>query len=582
MLRDFSESSRQKLLGLVSEVENEKLCDFTDWVGDRWLDFEQFIGQLNIKKYINNVNDYHKKVIDKNNATQSSINKIFNDVAKVDNTYYNVFTNIDNLLKQWNKYIVELQSIVNPSNGKFNAAYMGKNLANIIKDIDKYNIECLRDQMVKDVGGELIFNEELIYEYVKKNPAEMTDSEQKLLIDILSQLKDTIATYEVAASYGTDKLGVDIQNSVSWVSNSKKYASYSEVCAHYNDIYVNLLNFIYEKSQDETTFAASIVKASCGELTIDLLGCEYVEKLNSLFDNTSFTSYLLKVKTEKTEHYFIKYENDTNSSLQGSGEFDSAFINDKIKKGGHFDEEKEVTFYDKDGNEISKENSPKFYEDPLTLSEFKKEASESVSIINVNRSVGEKGEVSVVVGQAEAHASIAAGLYVIGSDGDRKFSPGVNAEIGTSVTALEVNWDQQWAGNEMIGLSSKVTATTVKAEAKANIGAQIFGQDGKLDVQLGGKASAELIGGELKGTATANILGGGVGVTGGVNYGIGAHADVGYRDGVFKCDIGASLGVGVSLGFEVDVGGMVDTVADAASAAWDGISDAWDKFTSWW
>jgi hypothetical protein len=95
MLRDFSESSRQKLLGLVSEVENEKLCDFTDWVGDRWLDFEQFIGQLNIKKYINNVNDYHKKVIDKNNATQSSINKIFNDVAKVDNTYYNVFTNID-------------------------------------------------------------------------------------------------------------------------------------------------------------------------------------------------------------------------------------------------------------------------------------------------------------------------------------------------------------------------------------------------------------------------------------------------------------------------------------------------------
>ena len=525
MLRDFSESSRQKLLGLVSEVENEKLCDFTDWVGDRWLDFEQFIGQLNIKKYINNVNDYHKKVIDKNNATQSSINKIFNDVAKVDNTYYNVFTNIDNLLKQWNKYIVELQSIVNPSNGKFNAAYMGKNLANIIKDIDKYNIECLRDQMVKDVGGELIFNEELIYEYVKKNPAEMTDSEQKLLIDILSQLKDTIATYEVAAS---------------------------------------------------------IVKASCGELTIDLLGCEYVEKLNSLFDNTSFTSYLLKVKTEKTEHYFIKYENDTNSSLQGSGEFDSAFINDKIKKGGHFDEEKEVTFYDKDGNEISKENSPKFYEDPLTLSEFKKEASESVSIINVNRSVGEKGEVSVVVGQAEAHASIAAGLYVIGPDGDRKFSPGVNAEIGTSVTALEVNWDQQWAGNEMIGLSSKVTATTVKAESKANIGAQIFGQDGKLDVQLGGKASAELIGGELKGTATANILGGGVGVTGGVNYGIGAHADVGYRDGVFKCDIGASLGVGVSLGFEVDVGGMVDTVADAASAAWDGISDAWDKFTSWW
>ena len=66
MYRDFSESSKNKLLGLVSDVENEKWCDFTDWVGDRWLDFESWIGTLNIKGYVNNVNSYHKKVIDKN------------------------------------------------------------------------------------------------------------------------------------------------------------------------------------------------------------------------------------------------------------------------------------------------------------------------------------------------------------------------------------------------------------------------------------------------------------------------------------------------------------------------------------
>lgn len=47
---------------------------------------------------------------------------------------------------------------------------------------------------------------------------------------------------------------------------------------------------------------------------------------------------------------------------------------------------------------------------------------------------------------------------------------------------------------------------------------------------------------------------------------------------MLKCDIGASLGVGASLGFDVDVGGMADTVVDGASAAWDGISDGWDKF----
>lgn len=43
----------------------------------------------------------------------------------------------------------------------------------------------------------------------------------------------------------------------------------------------------------------------------------------------------------------------------------------------------------------------------------------------------------VTVGEAEAHASVSAGLYVIGADGEKKFSPGVNAEVGASVTAFE-------------------------------------------------------------------------------------------------------------------------------------------------
>ncbi len=93
MLRDFSDASKQKLLGLVSQVENEKYSDFTDWVGDRWYDFEEWIGQLNIRNYINNVNAYHKKVIDKNNATKDSIEKIFQDVNQVNHSYYSTFQN---------------------------------------------------------------------------------------------------------------------------------------------------------------------------------------------------------------------------------------------------------------------------------------------------------------------------------------------------------------------------------------------------------------------------------------------------------------------------------------------------------
>ena len=77
MYRDFSNNSKIRMLGLVTEVENDKISDFTDWVGDRWYDFESWIGQLNIKNYLNNVNIYHKKVIDKNNTTKDTIEKIF-------------------------------------------------------------------------------------------------------------------------------------------------------------------------------------------------------------------------------------------------------------------------------------------------------------------------------------------------------------------------------------------------------------------------------------------------------------------------------------------------------------------------
>lgn len=162
MFRDFSDTSKQQILELVSEVENEKICDFTDWIGDRWLDFDEWIGKLNIRNYVNNVNSYHKKVIDKNNATKESIENIFSKVANVDNTYGNITGNIYTSISRLSSYIDAMNEIVTPSNGIFNSSTMSSKFDALLNQIDTSNVACLKDQMVQNIDGELIYNEELI------------------------------------------------------------------------------------------------------------------------------------------------------------------------------------------------------------------------------------------------------------------------------------------------------------------------------------------------------------------------------------------------------------------------------------
>ena len=148
------------------------------------------------------------------------------------------------------------------------------------------------------------------------------------------------------------------------------------------------------------------------------------------------------------------------------------------------------------------------------------------------------------------------------------------------MTALYVEWEQQWLGDEMLGLNSDVEVKAGDAGAKADIGVQLYGEDGKLKPQFGASAKAEATAAELEGSLGVNVLGGEVGVSGSVSVGVGAHADVGYKDGVFKFDIGASIGLGGSVGSEVDIGGMVDSVCDAAESAWNGLEKGWKTATS--
>lgn len=192
MYRDFSENSKQKLLGFVSEVENEKICDFTDWVGDRWYDFESWIGMLNIKHYLNDVNKYHKKVIDKNNATKTSINNIFNGVRNVDIRHKNNLIQIENSLEQWKRYIEEMKAIVTPSNGKFNGQYIAGRLNNILNDILAGNYDIIKKCLNKDFADWTDMEKDLLKQLLSKAESERTKEENDLLNEIYSDEEKTL------------------------------------------------------------------------------------------------------------------------------------------------------------------------------------------------------------------------------------------------------------------------------------------------------------------------------------------------------------------------------------------------------
>ena len=87
--RDFSDEMRTTLLNLVEEVENEEVWEFWRW--DAWYRLEDWCGCLNVENYKNNIEEYHRKVIDINDTTKTQMQNIFNAIDDLDAKYGKLF-----------------------------------------------------------------------------------------------------------------------------------------------------------------------------------------------------------------------------------------------------------------------------------------------------------------------------------------------------------------------------------------------------------------------------------------------------------------------------------------------------------
>jgi len=168
----------------------------------------------------------------------------------------------------------------------------------------------------------------------------------------------------------------------------------------------------------------------------------------------------------------------------------------------------------------------------------------------------------------EAHAEAGLGLYGPGKTGQQVFSPFINASAGASVSVLEGEISGNYS-NDYFTVAGSGNATLGHAEALGEVSASLFDENGNVSPALSGSVMAEAVAASAAGTVSGSFAGVTASASGGVNVGLGAHADFGITPTSITCDVGASLGIGASFGFSVDIGGAVEAVCSTAQAIWN-------------
>ena len=125
MTRDFSEKAKQKLEGYADDAAASSTWGkINDWFSDRGMDFRSWTGKLGIENYINDVDTYHQKIIDKNNATKKKIDTIFSNVQSVDTKSMAAMNRQITCGNNIIKLINDLAASISPDGGNLDMAGM--------------------------------------------------------------------------------------------------------------------------------------------------------------------------------------------------------------------------------------------------------------------------------------------------------------------------------------------------------------------------------------------------------------------------------------------------------------------------
>lgn len=120
MTRDFSDAAKEKLIQQIKAVTpNGFFGKALDFFGDLGLTLQEKYGELNIQSYANDVDTYHKKILDKNNTEISKIEEIFAAVHEVDESASGTLTPLGDAFEQQRGKISRLLDTLTISPSRF-------------------------------------------------------------------------------------------------------------------------------------------------------------------------------------------------------------------------------------------------------------------------------------------------------------------------------------------------------------------------------------------------------------------------------------------------------------------------------
>lgn len=149
MIRDFSNSAKKKLLEYVKDATETTLWrKIGDRIGDAGLQIQYWFGALSISKYIDNLDAYHKKIIDKNNTTSQRIEEFFTNVKNIDTRYQGGLQQNVNFSESVINFINDLANTIDPNGGNMDMQKMNAALAASLEKIQEAKLS--REKAIED------------------------------------------------------------------------------------------------------------------------------------------------------------------------------------------------------------------------------------------------------------------------------------------------------------------------------------------------------------------------------------------------------------------------------------------------